>query len=234
MAISKSSSWRSVIYMLAQLSVVEHRQKISQLPAKEASKLFDQQIIWDLEDPSGHWADHSTISQGSHTAASFVMKRLSVGVTGTAINTPESGAICKNGGVVRMFTATIVFDLLTEQLRWFHPICSDVHTDKLNLLHMIWPRTALHVLVFVQLAQGTSLSELRCCEVCTPWLSCHNWAKMGSQQAARMECACAHRACVWVCVCVCVCVRTHHVIGCLHQSKRLTITCVRTIQYTVL
>ena len=86
----------------------------------------------------------------------------------------------------------------------------------------------------VQLAQGTSLSELRCCEVCTPWLSCHNWAKMGSQQAARMECACAHRACVWVgvCGCVCVCVRTHHVIGCLHQSKRLTITCVRTIQYT--
>ena len=35
-----------------------------------------------------------------------------------------------------------------------------------------------------------------------------------------------------VCVGVCVCVRTHHVIGCLHQSKRLTITCVRTIQYT--
>ena len=34
-----------------------------------------------------------------------------------------------------------------------------------------------------------------------------------------------------VCVGVCVCVRTHHVIGCLHQSKRLTITCVRTIQY---
>ena len=38
------------------------------------------------------------------------------------------------------------------------------------------------------------------------------------------------RVCVGMCVCVCV--RTHHVIGCLHQSKRLTITCVRTIQYT--